>query len=60
MLRIESLEIDDHILDKIETKYGITLEEVEEGVYRIGGMSEEAGKGCISFSARRKPGGTFW
>ena len=27
---IESLEIDDHILDKIETKHGITFEEVEE------------------------------
>jgi len=30
MLYIESLEIDDHILDKIESKHGITLEEVEE------------------------------
>jgi hypothetical protein len=30
MLRIESLEIDDHILDKIESKHGITFEEVEE------------------------------
>lgn len=30
MLRIESLEIDDHILDKIEFKHGITFEEVEE------------------------------
>ena len=30
MLRIESLEIDDHTLDKIESKHGITFEEVEE------------------------------
>ena len=30
MLRIESLEIDDHILDKIESKHGITFQEVEE------------------------------
>jgi len=30
MVRIESLEIDDHILEKIETKHGIILEEVEE------------------------------
>jgi len=30
MLYIESLEVDDHILDKIETKHGITFEEVEE------------------------------
>ncbi len=30
MLRIESLVIDDHILDKIETKHGITLDEAEQ------------------------------
>lgn len=30
MLRIEALEIDDHILEKIEAKHGITFEEVEE------------------------------
>jgi len=30
MLRIESLQIDDHVLDKIESKHGITFEEVEE------------------------------
>jgi len=30
VLYIESLEIDDHILDKIETKHGITFNEVEE------------------------------
>ena len=30
MLYIESLEVDDHILDKIESKRGITFSEVEE------------------------------
>lgn len=30
MLRIESLEIDDFVLDKIESKHGVTFEEVEE------------------------------
>jgi uncharacterized DUF497 family protein len=30
VLYIESLEIDDHILDKIEAKHGITFSEVEE------------------------------
>lgn len=30
MLRIESLEIDDHILDKIESKHGVSFQEVEE------------------------------
>jgi uncharacterized DUF497 family protein len=29
-LIIESLEIDDHILDKIESKHGVTFDEVEE------------------------------
>jgi len=30
VLRIESLEIEDHILDKIESRHGLSLEEVEE------------------------------
>lgn len=30
MLRIESLEIDDHILEKIERKHDVKFEEVEE------------------------------
>jgi hypothetical protein len=30
LLRIESLEIDDHVLDKIEAKHGVTFDEVEE------------------------------
>lgn len=29
-LRIESLEIDDHILDKVESKHSISFSEVEE------------------------------
>jgi uncharacterized DUF497 family protein len=30
VLYIDSLEIDDHILDKIESKHGVTFNEVEE------------------------------
>ncbi|MBI2830800.1 MAG: BrnT family toxin [Chloroflexi bacterium] len=30
MLRIESLEIEDRILDKIESKHGVSCEEVEQ------------------------------
>ena len=30
MLRIDSLEIDDHILEKIESRHGVTFGEVEE------------------------------
>lgn len=33
MLRIEALEIDDHILDKIESKHGVSFQEVEEACY---------------------------
>jgi hypothetical protein len=53
MLSIEALEIDDHILDKIEGKHGVTLAEVEEicfadphvrrgraGLYRLFGQTD--------------------
>jgi len=30
VLRIESLEIDDHILEKIESQHGVTFEEIEQ------------------------------
>lgn len=33
MPRIEALEIDDHILDKIESKHGVEFLEVEEACY---------------------------
>lgn len=33
MLRIESLEIDDHILEKIETKHQVSFTEVEEACF---------------------------
>jgi uncharacterized protein len=29
-VRFDALEIDDHILDKIESRHGVTLEEAEE------------------------------
>ena len=32
-MRIEALEIDDHILDKIEVKHGVPFDEVEEACY---------------------------
>ncbi len=33
MMRVEALEIDDHILDKIEVRHGVHLHEVEEACY---------------------------
>jgi len=32
-LRIEALEIDDHILDKLENRHEVTLDEVEEACF---------------------------
>jgi hypothetical protein len=32
VLRIESLEIDDHILDKIESKHSVSFQEVERSL----------------------------
>ena len=37
-MRFDALEIDDHILDKIESRHGVTLDEAEEvclGVPRV-------------------------
>ena len=33
MLRIEALEVDDHILDKIESRHGVPFHEVEQACY---------------------------
>jgi len=33
MLQIEALEIDDHILDKIETEHGVSFHQVEEACF---------------------------
>ena len=32
-MRIEALEIDDHLLDKIESRHGVLFREVEEACY---------------------------
>lgn len=33
MLRIEAIEVDDHILDKIEARHGVPLRDVEEACH---------------------------
>lgn len=35
MARIEALDIDDHILDKIESKHGIGFDEVQEACHSV-------------------------
>jgi hypothetical protein len=59
VLYIESLEIDDHILDKIESKHSVTLNEGKP-VYRTRGMLEKAEKGFIRSSVKRQPGDLSW
>lgn len=35
MLHIDTIEIDDHILEKIEAVHGVSLEEAEEACYTV-------------------------
>lgn len=69
-LRIEVLEIDPHIEDKLESKHGVTVEEVEEvcastyrplrlreGLYALLGQSE-AGRYLVVVLAPK--GGGVW
>ena len=71
MLRIESLEIDDHILEKIECKHDVRYEEVEEvclseqrhvrrgreGLYKVFGQTA-AGRYILAVLASK--GGSDW
>jgi uncharacterized protein len=67
---VEGLEIDDHVLDKLESKHGVSFREVEEvcysphrtrrgreGLYRVFGQTE-AGRYLLVVLARH--GGGIW
>ena len=56
MLYIESLEIDDHILEKIESKHGITLEEVEEACLSDGRHVRRSREGLYKLFSRTSAG----
>lgn len=56
MLYIESLEIDDHILDKIESKHDITLEEVEEACLSDGRHVRRSREGLYKLFSRTEAG----
>ena len=72
MLRIESLEIDDQVLDKIEVKHHIKFEEVEEiclceqrhirrameGLYKVFGQTASGGRYILVVLADK--GGGDW
>jgi hypothetical protein len=60
MLCIESLEIDDHILDKIESKHGVSLEEVEEACLSEKRHVRRSREDCTSSSAGRRLDDMCW
>ncbi|MBI5283916.1 MAG: BrnT family toxin [Chloroflexi bacterium] len=52
MLRIEALEIDDHILEKIEKKHRVTIDEVEDACYAASPHVRRARGGLIQLHGR--------
>jgi uncharacterized DUF497 family protein len=56
VLRIESLEIDDHILDKIESKHGVTFEEVEEACLSEGRHVRQSREGLYKLFSQTAAG----
>lgn len=60
MLRIESLEIDDHILDKIESKHGVTFEEVEESCLSERRHVRRSKEGLYKLFSRTSAGTSWW
>lgn len=56
MLYIESLEIDDHILEKIEAKHGVTLVEVEEACLSDERHVRKSREGLYKFFGRTAAG----
>lgn len=61
MLRIESLGIDDHVLEKIESKHGLSFSEVEETCLSDARHVRRGKEDLYKvFTVRRPQGGTFW
>ena len=56
MLYIESLEIDDHILEKIEAKHGVTPVEVEEACLSDERHVRKSREGLYKFFGRTADG----
>jgi len=54
VLRIESVEIDDHILDKIESKHSISFYEIEEACFSTRRHIRRGRKGYTKPLARRR------
>ena len=56
MLRIESVQIDDHILEKIEAKHGISFAEVEEACLSDGRHVRRGGEGLYKVFSQTAAG----
>ena len=56
MLRIESLEIDDHILEKIEIKHGVDFNEVEEACFSEQRHIRKSKRGLYKLFSQSKTG----
>jgi len=59
MLRIDTLEIDDHVLDKIESKHRVTFDEVEQACYVARPYVRRARGGLIQLHGRTKAEGIW-
>jgi hypothetical protein len=55
-VRIEALEIDDHILDKIEARHSVSFQEVEEAAYSGRRHVRRGRLGLYRSSPEQKPG----
>ena len=60
MLRIEALEIDDHVLDKIESRHGVPFKEVEEACYSPDRHVRRGRQDLYKSSAERRRDATCW
>ncbi len=56
MRRIEALEIDDHILDKIESRHGVVFHEVEEACYSEGRHVRRGREGLYKIFSQTEAG----
>lgn len=55
-MRIEAIEVTDEVLDKIESKHGVTLREVEEGCLASSRHVRRGREGLYKVFTRTEPG----
>ena len=60
MLRIEALEIDDHILDKVESRHGVSFGEIEEACLSESCHIRRSREGLYKLFGQTDAGLTSW